>query len=108
MIWGAFPEEIQEMILSKVRKGTGLVYTANRLSTLKADLTPINEGREIFSGIPSIFLPLLNLSKRKGGRSELWCSRAAANLNTIRSICREELFLRIFYEYRSKGQPLGR
>jgi len=64
--WEAFPQDFQEKILNKVSKGTGLVYTLisqKSLKLLKSKITPTKEGREIFNGIPSQFLPLL---KEKG------------------------------------------
>jgi len=66
MEWDAFPKNFQEEILNKVSKGTGLVYTLisqKSLKLLKSKFTPTDEGREIFNGIPSRFLPLL---KEKG------------------------------------------
>jgi len=62
MEWEAFSQDFQKKILNKVSKGTGLVYTLispKSLKLLKTKFTPTEEGREIFNGISTLFLPLL-------------------------------------------------
>jgi hypothetical protein len=57
MAWGAFPADIQERILARVREGTGLVYTLPDTGALQAfekAMTVETEGRAFLAGAPGL------------------------------------------------------